>query len=204
MMLTQSSHLYVRWYTRISSKLIRLQTEARKDALRRNPDYVKYIQNLTSAGYFKDELEGSRLWISLEDKAAAMFSDVRREEYVIPISVTHSLMLNFQYSDATRQPFSSLVNAAISQTNFVPSAPLQDVEDSDEWLNVDAQDFDDMLEKTMGKVKAQGVSVDATDGESALEDHVANEQATRLRNLAGKVEKFVEGEGDLEGARFDE
>jgi hypothetical protein len=58
------------------------QTEARKDALRRNPDYVKYIQNLTSAGYFKAELEGSQLWNILEDKAAAIFVDVRREELV--------------------------------------------------------------------------------------------------------------------------
>jgi hypothetical protein len=33
---------------------------------------------------------------------------------------------------------------------------------------------------------------------------MATEQAARLKTLAGKVESFVEGEGDLEGARFEE
>lgn len=62
-----------------------------------------------------------------------------------------------------------------------------------------------MLEKTMGtKKKAQLVSIGITEGQEVLQDHVTNEQATRLQNLAEKVEKFVEGEGDLDGARFEE
>ena len=36
------------------------------------------------------------------------------------------------------------------------------------------------------------------------EEELANEQATRMKSLAQKVEEFVEGEGDLEGARFTE
>lgn len=36
------------------------------------------------------------------------------------------------------------------------------------------------------------------------EDQLAQEQATRLRDLAQKVEEFVEGKGDLEGAIFSE
>jgi len=37
-----------------------------------------------------------------------------------------------------------------------------------------------------------------------LEDRIAAEQASKLQNLAAKVEEFVEGEGDLEGATFEE
>lgn len=62
--------------------IIRTQIEARKDALRRNPEYKKYIQNLVSSGYFKGEIEGSQLWNSLEDKAAEVFVEARREECV--------------------------------------------------------------------------------------------------------------------------
>lgn len=40
-------------------------------------------------------------------------------------------------------------------------------------------------------------------GEDA-EDRYAQEQASKLQELAKKVEGFVEGKGDLEGARFDE
>ena len=36
------------------------------------------------------------------------------------------------------------------------------------------------------------------------EAELENEQASRLKSLAQKVEEFVEGEGDLEGARFAE
>lgn len=36
------------------------------------------------------------------------------------------------------------------------------------------------------------------------EDIIAKEQASRLKSLADKVEEFIEGEGDLEGARFAE
>lgn len=56
------------------------QAQARQDALRRNPEYTKYIQNLVSADYFKGELEGSQHWKILEDKAATTFVEVRREE----------------------------------------------------------------------------------------------------------------------------
>ena len=57
-----------------------VQLEACKDALRRTPDYVKYIQNLTSAGYFRGELEGSQLWKDLESKAATVYLEARRDE----------------------------------------------------------------------------------------------------------------------------
>lgn len=56
------------------------QSDARKEALRRNPEYPKYIQNLVSAGYFRGELRGSQRWNQLEDKAAATFVDVRKAE----------------------------------------------------------------------------------------------------------------------------
>jgi hypothetical protein len=36
------------------------------------------------------------------------------------------------------------------------------------------------------------------------EDEVAGAQAERLHKLAGKVRHFVEGEGDLDGAKFEE
>jgi hypothetical protein len=89
---------------------------------------------------------------------------------------------------------------------ILPDFSGQD-EDSDEWLHIDAGDFDLMLESTMGKPPIQvGIDPDAmdVDGPNKLEDRMATEQAARLKTLAGKVESFVEGEGDLEGARFEE
>jgi hypothetical protein len=61
-----------------------IQAEAKKDALRRNPEYIKYIQNLVAADYFKGEKEGSALWKAYESKAADIFVETHREEYVHP------------------------------------------------------------------------------------------------------------------------
>lgn len=175
----------------ISADAVKSSAQARKDALRRNLDYMKYVENLRSSGYFKGELEGSQLWTELEDKAAAAFLEARRED------------------DATRPSFASAMTAAVSQVgdNFVP--PQQN-EDSNDWLNVDAADFDAMLEKNFGAKP----NIDSTESPDAMdvdsgekekespEDRMAKQQAQRLKDLAQKVEKFVEGEGDIEGARF--
>lgn len=59
-----------------------IQNDARKDALRRDPEYKAYIQSLLSAGYFRGELEGSQLWNTLEDKALEVYLQTRNEEYV--------------------------------------------------------------------------------------------------------------------------
>ena len=85
---------------------------------------------------------------------------------------------------------------------------LQVQEDSDDWLNVDADDFDAKLAETMqaskavtgNKTASSKMDVD-NDGD---EDEVAQDQAGKLQNLAKKVEKFVEGQGSLEGALLEE
>lgn len=75
--------------------------------------------------------------------------------------------------------------------------------DSDDWLNVD-------LDAVFGEATSQGPSSQQTNAGATLptendeldEDQEEKEQVSELRNLAKQVEEFVEGEGDLEGARF--
>ncbi|KAJ7129973.1 SGT1 protein-domain-containing protein [Mycena crocata] len=167
-----------------SSDALQSSVEAKKDALRRSPEYIKYIQNLISVDYFRGEIEGSQLWSKLEDKANATFLAALRED------------------DATRPSFASLVTAAISKApQDVVSIKVD--EDGDQWLNIDAKEFENMLEMTMGTKLQDAMEVDTKDEES-VEDRLASDQASRLQNLASKVEAFVEGKGDLEGARFED
>ena len=56
------------------------QIQARKDALRRDPEYAKYIKSIQGAGYFRGEIEGSQLWNELESEALEVFIQSRREE----------------------------------------------------------------------------------------------------------------------------
>ncbi|KAG5654046.1 hypothetical protein H0H81_008062 [Sphagnurus paluster] len=164
-------------------------SQAKRDALRRNPDYPKYIQNLVSADYFRGEIEGSERWNFLESKAADIFVEVRQED------------------NATRPSFAFQVQSAISDYSLNPVSVPGEEEDSDDWLNVDSHDFEAMLEQTMGNSK--NTQTDAMDpnhptSEVTVEDRLASEQAAKLKELAAKVENFVEGQGDLDGARFDD
>ena len=56
------------------------QIQARRDALRRDPEYAKYIKSIQGAGYFRGEIEGSQLWNELENEASEVFVQSRREE----------------------------------------------------------------------------------------------------------------------------
>ncbi len=112
---------------------------------------------------------------------------------------------SFPPSSASRPSFTSQVNLAISQVPVLPDVP--DQEDSDEWLNIDARDFDEMLEKTMASSNVEARRPSDTmdiDEPAKAEDRLASAQAAKLQELATKVEQFVEGEGDIEGARFEE
>jgi hypothetical protein len=102
------------------------------------------------------------------------------------------------------------VTSAVSQAADTPLFHTQDNEEPDGWLHINARDFDTMLEQTMGVSESQvrsnvnAMDVDKLEGEERSEDHIATEHASKLQDLAAKVEEFVEGEGDLEGARFEE
>ncbi|KAF5377517.1 hypothetical protein D9615_005134 [Tricholomella constricta] len=168
---------------------VKASAEAKKDALRRNPEYTTYIQNLVSADYFRGEIEGSELWNILENKAADMFVEVRQ-------------------ADGARRPsFAAQVNNIVSGLSHPVSIP-QDEEDSDDWLNVDSQDFEAMLKQTMGNTKSaartDAMDVDIPETDEIAEERLTSAQATKLKELATKVESFVEGQGDLDGARFED
>jgi hypothetical protein len=72
------------------------------------------------------------------------------------------------------------VDQGLASVQRWPTSPVQE-EDNDDWLTIDGQEFD-----------------------KSLEDKLVSEQAKKLKDLATKVENFVEGEGDMEGARFEE
>lgn len=166
-----------------TTEVLKSSAEARKEALRRSSDYKAYITNLVSAGYFRGEAEDSQLWNELENKAADAFIQVRQED------------------DATRPSFAALFNSALSTAPEYLTEMPDETEDSDDWMNVDAAGFDDMLERTRSQPQSQAMDVDAGD---EAEERVAKEQASKLQDLAAKVQNFVEGEGDVEGARFED
>jgi hypothetical protein len=60
--------------------LFALQREARLDALRRDSDYITYIEGLVKAGYFGGELSGSQKYKEREQAAADKYAQLRSNE----------------------------------------------------------------------------------------------------------------------------
>ncbi|KAF9056667.1 SGT1 protein-domain-containing protein [Panaeolus papilionaceus] len=170
----------------LSSNGIRSSMDATIDALRRDAEYQKYIETLTKTNYFKGEVTDSKRWKDLEEKAAAVFLEVRNTD------------------DASRESFSTLVDRALASTQNL-SDVHDESEDDDDWLNVDAESFDQLLSNaTKGNRHSSAPDSMDIDPKEDLEDRVASQQAHKLKELAERVEQFVEAQGDLEGAKFED
>lgn len=152
--------------------------EARMDALRRDEGYKTYIQGLIKAGYFGKELAGSQIYKERERTAADKYIEFRST------------------ADATRPSFAAQTEEAIGSSPELPHSQNAE-EDSSEWLQIDESTFDGMLKQKFGRNMEDQSGPDA-------EDRYAQEQATKLQELAKKVEGFVEAKGELEGARFED
>lgn len=105
-----------------------------------------------------------------------------------------------------------MVNSALSAVDqhSYAAALAQTEEDSDAWLTVDEEAVDVLMEErggpstSSGDAESAAMAVDAGDGSSRTADPEVEATADRLQQLARKVEKFVEGRGDMQGALFDE
>jgi len=98
------------------------------------------------------------------------------------------------------------VNAAVAKADDLESS--QDVEDDDNWLTVSTENFDSILQEKMRPNDAPSTSRDidvdhSPDSENG-EDGITKSKVAKLRDLASKVDAFVTGEGDVEGAMFEE
>jgi len=77
-------------------------------------------------------------------------------------------------------------------------------EDDDRWMNVSEQDVDTILEQRAGAPAKAREAEDSRMDVDDDDDGKVQQTADRLRNLAQKVESFVGGRGDIEGALFDD
>jgi hypothetical protein len=86
------------------------------------------------------------------------------------------------------------------------------VDDSDSWLEVSPDELDGMLMRASGKGKqpseaeadADGVAAEEKSTSKKAKAELGDEHGVALQDLAKKVQDFVGGQGDMEGARFAE
>ena len=96
------------------------------------------------------------------------------------------------------------MDTAIATTSATPLSALEAsrsaLEDSDAWLLVAPDELDGMMMRASGR-DASAVSGEEGGNKPA---ELGEEHGQALQDLAKKVEQFVGGQGDVEGARFAE
>ncbi|WWD22408.1 hypothetical protein CI109_106899 [Kwoniella shandongensis] len=152
------------------------------ESLKDDAEYRKFLDNLKTAGWFGEELEGSQRWKEREEEARKGYQGVKSSD-----------------TASQRPSFAFLVDCAVQSASDLPADSLSvdpsAEEDSESWLEVSPDELDGMMMRASGRAPAE---TQTTDGKVEL----GEEHGQALQDLAKKVEEFVGGQGDIEGARF--
>ncbi|WVQ76264.1 hypothetical protein IAR50_005929 [Cryptococcus sp. DSM 104548] len=145
--------------------------------------YQAFLADLKRSGWFGQELEGSQKWKEREEEARKGYAEVRSADVA-----------------SQRPSFAYLVDNAVSFSTLSPAdltASTDTPEDDDKWLEVSPDELDGMMLRASGQ---DGANPAQGNGEERVE--LGEEHGQMLGDLAKKVQDFVGGQGDLQGARF--
>ncbi|KAJ9096360.1 hypothetical protein QFC21_005181 [Naganishia friedmannii] len=160
------------------------------DAVDENdPAFTRYISNLQKAGFFGEEMQGSKGWNERMLDAKKGWLSVRNDS-------------------ESRISFAESVDSALKSTMTLDISKLAPTEtyqeDSESWLEISPDELDGLLSRSgQAEVKPTAADRDSAKDEAGKDDD-ADPQAKTLSDLAKKVGAFVEGQGDMDGARFED
>lgn len=158
--------------------------------LSQNQAYLKYLVALSDAGYFQGETAGSSLYAKLEARAKTYWLNMQDEKAA--------------NGENLAEKMDEITESASAQKLPLPET-LQ--EDPDTWLYIDESRLEQMLQGKPNKAPeldgAPSLS-HAPMSQDEREEKMAKEQAQRLQGMAAKFSSFLEGEGALEGAMFED
>lgn len=136
----------------------------------RDPAFKTYIDKLKAVDFFKGEIEGSKLYNQRYEHAKRVWLSIREKE-----------------SDA-RFSFAQEVETLLTAPGV--DKPITNQDDDEEWMEIDATDFDDYLSQRMQASTAGGVPDDV------------QASAATLGQFSDKLDAFVEGQGGMTEAKF--
>lgn len=155
--------------------------------LSQNQAYLRYMVALTESGYFQGETAGSSLYNRLEARAKAYWLDMQEDK-------AHK-------GGNLAERMDEIAEGAEKQALPQPQN-LQ--EDPDDWLYIDESRLEDMLQGKPDKAPEGSADAAETMTQGEQEEEIAKEQAKRLQGMADKFSSFLEGQGALEGAMFED
>ncbi|KAI9260746.1 SGT1 protein-domain-containing protein [Phascolomyces articulosus] len=158
-----------------------------------DPKYKQFLARLTRLGYFRQERPGSKLYRALEQQAQQQYRELRSD---IDDPETFSGSQLFSNPHQTIDDILSNYSEK-SLDELLKANP--DIQDSDDWMHVDPQQLEDLLNQRMGQMQS-GVMAD-------IEREINNEQEQEpnvdLDKMMSQFEKFIEGsKSGLDGVNF--
>ncbi|XP_077586025.1 protein ecdysoneless homolog [Stigmatopora nigra] len=153
-----------------------------------NPQWKGFLQSLKTNGYFKEEMEGSAHYRELMSSAENFFKQ--------SIASTFSVM---SPGDEVLQLLSSCgpinIETLKKQEAHLPQ------EDSDNWLDVSAQDLERMLEERSGSARETSGKDPQSVGSKMAEDGEKEEEAAcSLVGVSEKMKDFLNAKSSYMGA----
>lgn len=155
-----------------------------------NQAYLKYMVALTESGYFQGETAGSSLYNQLEARAKTYWEEMQDDRAAKGYNLAEKID---ELAEST------------ARMTLPASESLK--EDADSWLYIDESRLEEMLQGKPDRVASGNEAASENPSSISVEEReekMAQEQAQRLQGMAEKFSSFLEGEGDLEGAMFED
>ncbi|RCH92952.1 hypothetical protein CU098_001350 [Rhizopus stolonifer] len=163
--------------------------------------YVAYVAHLTQLGYFRDQKKGSQLYQSLEKQAKKQYliykaQDTDNSRRIVSLSDLdvddQDTFKQSQLFGSVRQTIDRLLAEYSPEALHALVASAPDIQDSDDWMNVDPQQLEELLMKRMGNMNEQMMA--------DLQQDVGGE--VDLEKMMSSFENFVEKKSGIEGVEF--
>jgi hypothetical protein len=160
--------------------------------------YSEYIAHLNSLGYFKNEKKGSKLYKQLETQAKSHYLESRNKSED-GIKTVDFEDVDFEQDARMIIPPHQIIDRLLKSYSEEALNQLleqnKDVQpDSEEWMNVDPKQLEELLMKRMGHDDMM---------KDLAKDFGADEYGMDLEKIMSNLENFVENkESGVDGVEF--
>lgn len=179
--------------------------------------YTAYVAHLTKLGYFRSERKGSQLYGLLEKQSKEQYLEYKKEEQN-QVGKKYISLDDLDVEDedtfeggcnilSTSQNVKQRIDSLISQYSEEALNKLlsvnDHVEDSDDWMNVDPQQLEELLMKRMGHMN-QSMMADLQKDFSGTTSRKHNvDESMDLESIMSNLENFVENsKSGIDGVEF--
>ncbi|KAI8354657.1 SGT1 protein-domain-containing protein [Blakeslea trispora] len=175
--------------------------------------FLAYLAQLNTLGYFKGQKEGSKLHKILTEQAKQQYLIFKRQEH--PEKVNQIALEDLDVDDEEtfeealsvphpRQTIDTLLSGYSDEAlERLTMNSSKESEDSDDWINVDPQQLEELLMKRIGTMNQSMMADLQNDLSSSRPGSKEAEEGIDLERMMASFENFVENsQSGVDGVEF--